>query len=585
MAQPALKEKGLDIYRDIGPAFSREALLIVHGKLDVLRREHPEKYSDMKPKEFKTLQQKTAEIQARMLALHDPEIDKALDRYEKKNKRDAEAVHRNIELALVSDLVKKAIQDVNKQNDDAKSYTRLLVEWRTLTALKDTAKLVLGIISAATNLSCSGEEVTNLTILTPKPGMPVPKEGPVPKTTREYAEAERAGLIGAELGENNPDSYLRRTPGETLRELTFSGEDLPLLRDQFTQGPRGEVLVTSRLAVRTRVLYNEDELKLSLRGFRTAAVIEFSDAIGVGSKFSILGREVTVVDTTNGLVIEDSKGKRYTIGFGDNKELLGMTNLDIRIVNDQTMGGIKAIVLVDKKNDILESDWLKNDNLLLFNTFGFHLDGLNLTDNDYTNIHLEHYTGNEQFIVEWPDGSLIEHKPDVHITATRPAFDINGNEISEFYIAHLASDQSGTSRAFVYRPFGELRYLLYTSTGSNPITYNSPGGESILVEPQGESGEPYRGIRFSENSGRPGYDSVMIMEDSAGYAATSRPPKEGGTLGLTGSSASPRNIDDLYITHRGSNIEVERPNSGSNPTGIDYWVADKVGNAVVRVTQ
>ncbi len=129
---------------EVGSTFNRESLLVVYGNAAALAKEHGGKYRRMPAKEFEQLRAKLAGGMARMLALHDPEIDAAIVKYKKKDKEDTNRLENNIQLALSNPLVKDAIRQINKENKEAKSYTRLVVEWEINDYLKGLSKVATG---------------------------------------------------------------------------------------------------------------------------------------------------------------------------------------------------------------------------------------------------------------------------------------------------------------------------------------------------------------------------------------------------------------------------------------------------------
>lgn len=563
--------------KDIGRAFSRESLLVVYGDIRGLRKEYGGKYSKIGMNDFNKLRIDTAKKQAKWLALRDPDIDKALDSYRKKDKKDAQAIHFNIELALSNDVVQREIDALNQKNPDAKGYTRLMIEWKTDNFLKKAGVTLVKIPFMILPVGCGGESAKE------EEQESYPKV-PTPKPTRVYAEAERSGLIGAKLGVPLPNTFPAFDPNVTAQKaLVFSGKDLPLLRDKIVKGEKGDVLITQKLYVQTQTLFDEKQRKFSFYNFGSPmAVIEFSGRLAKGEGFSMLGRNVKVVEHSGGsLELENAQGKRSMIGMSssDISALLGTNNVDAMYSAE---GERTRIFIRDKNFNNYNYGFLSEDSFLLLNTFGFEMRGLDLKDADYSQIRIEPAQSAAPIKVNDGNGLEVELGLVTRIATGRTSFIIDKNKTNEFYAARTAQGEYKT----IYKALGSNEYSI---ANSNSMIYENPKGEQSAIYFTNEMGENV--LVFTESSGRPGTDRLVYRlpeysSSSVGYInyePRSVPVDEGGLGGQSqqtapGGGVLPKIIQDFSYTYRGSMVFVTKD-------AVDIYSANKVGNITVSASQ
>jgi hypothetical protein len=153
-AQPR-KQAELDI-KDIGRTFSRESVLLVYGDLNRLKKEYGGQYRTMKDADFDALRKARIREQAGLLSLHAYQIDAALDKYGKKNHKDADAVRYNVLLALDNSLVRKEIERIGGQDKNAKGTFGLDAHYHPIKTTLGVA-IVIGTGGLALLLACGGE--------------------------------------------------------------------------------------------------------------------------------------------------------------------------------------------------------------------------------------------------------------------------------------------------------------------------------------------------------------------------------------------------------------------------------------------
>lgn len=210
---------------ELQSAFSRESLLIVYGDRKTLIKDYGAKYAKMSTPDFERLRMDTAKKEAKLLSLRGFQAFDALESYKKQDKKDADALNNNIQVALSHDLLKKYVEYFSKGNDQATAYTTLLYDWKTAAYIEKAAKTVASIAVGLFPAGCGAEPLridegrdSNGIVPTrvPRPGPTV-----VPTKKPVLLIGEESGIInlGEELGTTN---YSLRLDGMSSDQNTAS---------------------------------------------------------------------------------------------------------------------------------------------------------------------------------------------------------------------------------------------------------------------------------------------------------------------------------------------------------------------------